>query len=135
MDMTYSGSQTTDQTLTEARAAAPGQPIRLRLQPQLFIKGRGYQAWRLVSWAVRCQTAGEVKELRRALEAFFTRIERDGPAAVGEELRGKAPSADAPVRHDGFSRDENTPLGPDWTPVRVSPEDESTVTAVDLNEK
>lgn len=68
-----------------AQQADPGQPIRMRIQPQIRIKHLGYRMLHNVSWTVRCQ-AEEIEAVKQALSAFFRVLALKGPAGVIELL-------------------------------------------------
>lgn len=62
-----------------ALADAKGEPLQIRMQPQLYRAGeRTYQGWKDTSWTVGVPTVAEAEELRDALGAFFEAV------AVGE---------------------------------------------------
>ena len=108
MEVDYTAdSSDLDQVLHQAEAANPGQPIRIRIQPQVWISGREYLAWRRVSWPLRCDSVEEAISLRMAMEAFFVAVGARGPVQVAQELYGlnqepAVPPADEPVGKSSF---------------------------------
>lgn len=73
-------------SLNEAAESVPGQAIRVRVQPQLYIKRPShrtpmYLAWRGVYWTMECADVQEGMALREAMSAFFAALPA-GTAAV-----------------------------------------------------
>lgn len=89
MNVTYSADiDHIDDPVREAALEAPGEPIKIRVQPTLFRRGKDNQqrAWAGVAWNLSCDTVEEVVALREALRAFFEAAEQHGIAHVGEQL-------------------------------------------------
>jgi hypothetical protein len=60
-----------DQQLKEAADVAPTDPIKIRLQPQIFQAGEGYQAWKRLSWVLQFKDVEAVVAFRERLSAFM----------------------------------------------------------------
>lgn len=96
MEITYSADAVDlDRPAFEAQAERPDSPIRLRVQPTLLRvrpgeTGGNHRSWSGVSWAIECQTAEEAIAVRKALEAFFGALGRQGAVAVEAALTAKA---------------------------------------------
>ena len=60
-----------DQPLYDALEIAPTDPIKIRLQPQVFQAGEGYQAWKRLSWVLEFQTVDEAVDFREGLSKFL----------------------------------------------------------------
>lgn len=91
MDVNYSAALIdVDRAAREAEAERPGKPVHLRVQPTLMRTKSGgeanHRSWSGVSWTLECGDASEAIAVRRAMEAFFTALERFGPDRVREAL-------------------------------------------------
>ena len=77
-----------DDPLREAKAEAPDEPLRIRLQLSIFRRGKDDQqrAWKGVAWNVQCDAIDEAVGLREALRAFFEAVVRVGPREVQAAL-------------------------------------------------
>jgi hypothetical protein len=62
-------------------------PPKLRMQPTVYDVKNNYRAWPGVSWTLDCESVEEAKELKEALELFFTRVQAHGTAEVQQVLR------------------------------------------------
>ena len=91
----YSGHRVKriDEPVWAAQASAPGEKLRLRIQPQLFVKkatdtirGGTYLGWKGVFWNVSCESVAEVIAIRDALVRFFALLEHAGVDYVIEAL-------------------------------------------------
>lgn len=85
-----------DEPIREAVGERPGQPIRLRFQPDILRKREGatrasYQPWNDVHWIIQAETLDEVKLLRESLAAFFWILSQDGIGAVHNRLVSGVP--------------------------------------------
>lgn len=90
MDVTYSADiDHIDDAVREAAQEAPGEAIRVRLQPTILRRGKDNQqrAWAGVSWNLSCPTVDEAIALREGLRAFFDAVAEDGIGAVLARLQ------------------------------------------------
>ncbi len=80
MGITVDQAQPDDENRSAFAAleSRPGQPIRLRLQPQLYftMKNQRYRqgaflSWRSVYWNLQCATVAEAIAVKDALTSFF----------------------------------------------------------------
>lgn len=67
-----------EDSVREAAKSRPGQPIRLRFQPQLYfaVKNATYRSgaffsWRNLYWNVQCPTVADALKVKGALTSFF----------------------------------------------------------------
>jgi len=64
-------------------------PLRIRVQPTVYNAERAdHVLWPGIVWTLLCTSLEEVRQLRKALDEFFSAIVRGGPAAVVEALKG-----------------------------------------------
>lgn len=80
-----------DEPIREAIGERPGQPIRLRFQPDILRRRTGatrasYQPWNDVHWIIQAENLDEVRLLRESLAAFFWILSQDGIGAVHNRL-------------------------------------------------
>lgn len=87
LKVVFAGDTSVDETLEEAERANPGQPIKLRVQPQIQVKGIGYLAWRKLSWAFAVADVVEAQAFREALTLFFRVLTLRGIAQTCTGLR------------------------------------------------
>ena len=82
--------QDVDETVRQAAQEAAGGPIKVRVQPQVYLKGKGargaFLAWRGVHWMITCTSVKEAQGLRKALTAFFAAVGRQGFVVVTKTL-------------------------------------------------
>jgi hypothetical protein len=78
-----------DEVIREAkRAAGSGEPIKVRIQPSTYNKERTTEVmWPGVIWKVLCANIEEVRDLRKALDEFFSAMARGGVHTVIAVLR------------------------------------------------
>jgi hypothetical protein len=91
VDVRYSIPDDENAPLYAAAELRPDKPIRLRFQPDIFMKDRAerglYCAWRGVHWTLDCQTPDEAIELKQALGAFFKVAAEAGPDEAMRRLQ------------------------------------------------
>lgn len=81
-----------DETVREAAALDPGQAIRVRIQPQVYIKRPGqyrtgmYLAWKGVYWNLACPTIEATLGIRDVLERVFQLLRVMEPTELLELL-------------------------------------------------
>lgn len=79
-----------DETVRQAAEEASGGPIKVRVQPQVFLKSKGprgaYLAWRGVHWMITCEAVEDAQDLRTALTVFFEAVGKVGSKAVANAL-------------------------------------------------
>lgn len=81
-----------DETVQEAAALEPGQTIRLRVQPQVYLKRPGqyrtgmYLAWKGVYWNLACPTVESALGIRDVLTRVFTLLKVMEPAELMQLL-------------------------------------------------
>ena len=102
MDISYSEDDKLadlDDPLREILLSVPDQPLKLRLQPQVYTpQTKTFLSWRGVHWSVLCETIEEATALRRALITFFRLVGQIGPDGVQTVLDSAAPGVgDSPV--------------------------------------
>jgi hypothetical protein len=69
-------------------AIAENEPIRLRIQPQLYHPtANNYKAWRMTTWTLEVKTREELLALREAIGLLFTVMELSPMDAVVEWLQ------------------------------------------------
>ena len=77
-----------DSLIHDVQASRPGEPIKLRLQPQLLAKRKPdpersiYYAWKGVHWNAECKSVREVLDLRAALAGLFAAVSAVGAKPV-----------------------------------------------------
>lgn len=75
-----------DDSVREAEAERPGEPIRIRIQPTIFRRPPGrdgqHRSWLDVSWTMECTDADEAIELRETMRIFFDTVGVKGIPAV-----------------------------------------------------
>lgn len=95
-----------DDALYDAATATPGQPIRLRVQPQIFTRRPGrpraamYLGWKGVYWNLECASTREAIQFREALARFFRLLARHGAEetlALFDRWLTTVPSTGAPT--------------------------------------
>lgn len=74
------------QQIEEAFTERNGQPVRLRLQPQVLRAHGKYRAWKDVTWTLDCTTPKEVIGIRNAMQVFFRVLAQVGPEAMIKAL-------------------------------------------------
>ena len=75
--------QPENQSVYDAAESRPGLPIKLRVQPQLYVRTVPYKAyrtgafhaWRHVHWSVECQTVEEAIGVKDVLSACFRALQ------------------------------------------------------------
>ena len=91
----YSHQTATIKAHESVEAAAtrhPGAPIRVRVQPQLFMpppphrRYGMYLSWKGVFWNFQCQDVEEVLALHRAMMSFFWQVREHGSPLVNDWL-------------------------------------------------
>lgn len=75
-----------DEQLFDAKDTAPTDPIKVRVQPQIYQPGSGYSAWRRVAWVISFGSIEDARALRVGLTAFFSLAARLGIGALSAEL-------------------------------------------------
>jgi hypothetical protein len=103
-----------DDSLREAiEHKRAGEPIRIRIQPQVYIRRPGasmtgkagvgvgsYLAWKGLYWQVNCTTVEEGSQFRQALARFFGLLESHGLHAVIKVLDTLASTpVESPATH------------------------------------
>jgi len=111
MDIAFSAESVDDidDSIREAIEAAPGLPIRLRVQPQIFTKreGNGQRrhgmnlGWKGVYWNLTCTTLEDAQLFREALTAFFQALGRVSTQELIIGLDNLAPThVESTLRHE-----------------------------------
>ncbi len=79
------------------QAKAKEEPMRLRLQPQLYHPTtNSYRSWRLLAWTLEMESLDELLAFRGSLTQFITFLERYGPVATEKWFADAMKSMDAP---------------------------------------
>lgn len=89
----------------------PGQPLNVRVAPQISRKRRGrttgYETWTDVVWTVACDTIAEAFDLREALRQFFAAVEELGAAGVVRGLQQVRRDHHSDMRQQAQSDDDS----------------------------
>lgn len=89
MNVTYSADiDHIDDPVRAAAEEAPGEPIKIRIQPSVLRRGKDNQqrAWAGVSWNLEVGAVDEAVALREALRAFFEVAERSDLGYLKSQL-------------------------------------------------
>lgn len=77
-------------------AKAKNEPMRLRLQPQLYHPtSNSYRSWRLLAWTLEMEDLDELLAFRGSLTQFIMFLERYGPVATEKWFDDTLKSMDA----------------------------------------
>ena len=85
-------AQPADLVIEEVHAIWPDEPIRIRLQPQVYLptpnsnRNGMFKAWRGLYWNWQCTTLDDARLLRQVLTRTMALVATEGPVAVLERL-------------------------------------------------